>query len=197
MIGVLSIVATTSISTPAFAAIGVDYVSRGKTTVYSGATTQATVESAQQKLNYGFNVINNDPYQIFYANEQGVKQTGWIHGGGGWYYADTNGVVQRSKWIQPGDGNWYYLGADGEMLSDYIVDGYYVNKSGAWSTMKTIDEYGRQIRTYSRVSIANTTISVQEFEAGISSGKIKVKVIHGNVIGATKDGDGVLIYYYA
>lgn len=207
VIGVLSIVATTAMATPAYAATGADYVSRGTTKVYSGAQTQsqsatkqastkATVQSAQQQLIYGFNTINNDPNNIVYANAQGVKQVGWIKSlNGNWYYGDSTGKLVRNKWVQDGS-QWYYLGADCHMVTNLIVDGYYVNRSGAWSAMKTTDEYGRQIPTYSKIGVGTSDVSLKDFEAGVANGTIKVKLLEGHMIGATNNGDGGALWFY-
>ena len=87
VIGVLSIVATTSMATPAYAATGADIVHRGTNRAYSGATTQSTTSSkgnisvssqtvdtrASQPsaLSYGWNVIGNNPDKIMFKDENG------------------------------------------------------------------------------------------------------------------------------
>ena len=50
-----------------------------------------------------------------------------------WYYfRDWGGMVQNS-WIYGLDKKWYYVGADGAMLTNTRTpDGYYVNAAGVW-----------------------------------------------------------------
>ena len=58
---------------------------------------------------------------------------GWIQGANGaWFYDAENGTRLHSTWIESG-GAWYYLGADGRMLTDTTTpDGYYVGSDGKW-----------------------------------------------------------------
>lgn len=61
--------------------------------------------------------------------EQGVPVMGWKMVKGKWYYMDAEGVMQTG-WINYGE-NWYYLNASGDMAYNTIVDGYYLDWSGA------------------------------------------------------------------
>jgi hypothetical protein len=61
--------------------------------------------------------------------EQGVPATGWRAVRGKWYYMDSDGVMQTG-WLNDGE-NWYYLNSDGSMAYNTIVDGYYLDWSGA------------------------------------------------------------------
>lgn len=47
-----------------------------------------------------------------------------------WYYFDEAGYMVTG-WKQIGT-TWYYMYGNGTMASDTWIDGYYVNKSGAW-----------------------------------------------------------------
>lgn len=215
VIGVLSIVATTSMATPAYAAKGADLVNRGTTKVYSGATTQSTTSSkgnisvssqtvdtrASQPsaLSYGWNVIGNNPDKIMFKDESGnVIKNQWYKSVGsyGWKYFDANGYLKRSAWIQD-SGKWYYLDINGTMVTDVFVDGYYVDKSGAYSTVvrPVIDSYG--IGTYkggfvldsSNVNNAkNIEMSASEFESKVASGEIKAKVTYSKSTGGASSG---------
>ena len=49
---------------------------------------------------------------------------------GQWYYALASGKLIKNKWEKIG-GSWYYFDKDGIMLSQTIVDGYLLTKSGA------------------------------------------------------------------
>ena len=65
----------------------------------------------------------------YYLDEEGKMQTEWLWWGDAWYYLDRNGVMQTG-WIQSEPGQWYYLGSDGKMLADTIVEGYHLDATG-------------------------------------------------------------------
>lgn len=88
----------------------------------------------------GFINLGGDAY--YYLDEsnsssQGVMQTGWKYINKKWYYFNTSfdsGILGMMKkgWQYIG-GNWYYFyPKDGTMAANTYIDGYYVNKSGAW-----------------------------------------------------------------
>ena len=54
----------------------------------------------------------------------------WEQNSKGWWYSEGNSWITGWKLI---DGNWYYFYSDGYMAKDKIVDGCYLNSSGAWS----------------------------------------------------------------
>lgn len=76
-----------------------------------------------------FAVINNRRY---YFDANGYMQTGWIYRQGVWYYADDTGALVWKGWRQI-NGKWYYFREAGNMARNTIVDGYYVDQSGAWT----------------------------------------------------------------
>lgn len=61
--------------------------------------------------------------------EQGVPASGWRMVRGQWYYMDADGVMQTG-WINDGE-NWYYLNPNGSMAYNTMIDGYYLDWSGA------------------------------------------------------------------
>lgn len=61
--------------------------------------------------------------------EQGVPVSGWKMVRGKWYYMDAEGVMQTG-WVNSND-TWYYLKPSGEMAYNTVVDGYYLDWSGA------------------------------------------------------------------
>ena len=61
--------------------------------------------------------------------EQGVPASGWRTVRGKWYYMDQDGVMQTG-WVNDGQ-TWYYLYSGGEMAYNTIIDGYYLDWSGA------------------------------------------------------------------
>lgn len=61
--------------------------------------------------------------------EQGIPVNGWRYVRGNWYYMDAEGVMQTG-WVNYND-TWYYLKPSGEMAYNTVVDGYYLDWSGA------------------------------------------------------------------
>lgn len=57
---------------------------------------------------------------------------GWeLHGADWYYYKDSNHEMVKDDWAQSGN-FWYYLGYDGKMLTNTMVDDtYYVDQNGA------------------------------------------------------------------
>ncbi|NBH20355.1 hypothetical protein D3Z55_23965 [Clostridiaceae bacterium] len=52
----------------------------------------------------------------------------------GWWVENEDGSYLTNQWYQsPASGLWYYMGADGYMLTNTTTpDGYFVNADGAW-----------------------------------------------------------------
>lgn len=57
----------------------------------------------------------------------------WASDDNGWWiqYADGTYLV-NGWWKSPYSGLWYYMGADGYMVTNTIVDGYMINSDGVW-----------------------------------------------------------------
>ena len=79
--------------------------------------------------------------QFYHANESEshVETQGiWIETNGQWKYDKGNGAYLQSGWYwidgnRDGSAECYYFDADGWMAADCMtVDGYYVDKNGAW-----------------------------------------------------------------
>ncbi|MCR4846779.1 MAG: hypothetical protein K5865_08590 [Eubacterium sp.] len=56
----------------------------------------------------------------------------WKQDSTGWWYEDTAGWYPQNQW-QKIDNVWYYFGADGYLVTNQYVDGYWVNADGAWA----------------------------------------------------------------
>jgi len=54
----------------------------------------------------------------------------WKSNTTGWWYTEGNSWATGWKLI---NANWYYFYSDGYMAKNKIIDGYYLNSSGAWS----------------------------------------------------------------
>ena len=63
------------------------------------------------------------------AKKPEVKKTGWVQSGSTWYYYNSQGQLERNRWI--GD---YWVGSDGKMGTNSWVDNnnYYVGADGLW-----------------------------------------------------------------
>jgi hypothetical protein len=70
---------------------------------------------------------------IFVLSPIGVSAE-WKQDSNGWWYAD--GASWYTGWKQI-DGNWYYFYNNGYMAHDTVIDGLYLNSSGAYSTNST------------------------------------------------------------
>ncbi|MGX7081282.1 Putative endo-beta-N-acetylglucosaminidase precursor [Gemella morbillorum] len=75
--------------------------------------------------------VDNNNY---YVGSNGVwvrnaKKTGWIQNGSTWYHYNSQGQMEKNKWI--GD---YWVGSDGKMATNSWVDNnnYYVGADGLW-----------------------------------------------------------------
>ena len=75
--------------------------------------------------------VDNNNY---YVGSNGVwvrnaKKTGWVQSGSTWYYYNSQGQLERNRWI--GD---YWVGTDGKMATNSWVDNnnYYVGIIGVW-----------------------------------------------------------------
>lgn len=55
----------------------------------------------------------------------------WCHDNVGWWYTDSSGWYPRSQWLKI-DGYYYYFKANGYLVTDEEIDGYYVNKDGIY-----------------------------------------------------------------
>lgn len=60
---------------------------------------------------------------------------GWAKDGTTWYYYhDRSGDMIKDEWVQS-NGYWYYLGADGKLVTNSMIDDiYYVGSTGARAT---------------------------------------------------------------
>lgn len=56
-------------------------------------------------------------------------KSGWVKTNKGWNYYENGGI--RTGWLKD-NGIWYYLNEDGVMVSNTIIDGYYLGADGAW-----------------------------------------------------------------
>ena len=71
-----------------------------------------------------------------YADSDGALVSGWVKGGGQWYYLDPVTKVMVTGWVAD-RGSWYYLTGSGAMAIGWVNDGgtwYFLNASGKMAT---------------------------------------------------------------
>ncbi len=71
----------------------------------------------------------------YFADSNGVLQKGWKHIGGQWYYLSQDGVM-KTGWLKD-NGKWYYLTTSGAMKTGWLKDGgkwYFLQADGAMAT---------------------------------------------------------------
>lgn len=63
-----------------------------------------------------------------------AKTYTWKNNEKGWWVEAVTGSYPVNQWYQsPASGLWYFMGADGYMLTNAVTpDGYYVNTDGVW-----------------------------------------------------------------
>lgn len=77
------------------------------------------------------NRLSDTIFDGYVLNKDGVMvENSWVYLEGKWYYANESGKIIQQKWEKIG-GVQYYFDKDGIMLSQTIVDGYLLTKSGA------------------------------------------------------------------
>lgn len=108
----------------------------------------------------------------------------WAYGGSDWKYINDDSTCKALEWFQDTDGFWYYLDADGNLLTDAVTpDGYTVGKDGAWlPTIPQIHRYahivpdetcnnlaGKQVEPIFQVDTDKALVSLS-FDSGSSGG---------------------------
>ena len=51
-------------------------------------------------------------------------------GGSYTYYAKPDGALCAGRWKQNADGEWYYFGTDGYMVTGRYIDGWWIDADG-------------------------------------------------------------------
>lgn len=97
--------------------------------VISGKSSTTEEDKEEETTTTGW--VQNADGTWNYLNAEGNKVTGWLQSpaSGLWYYMDANGVMMSNGWVQDG-GNWYLLNADGSMATGWKYTG------GAWYYLK-------------------------------------------------------------
>ncbi len=105
---------------------------------------------------------------VLVLNPIGVSAT-WKQNNAGWWYTSGNSYYTGWKLI---DKNWFYFYSNGYMAKDTIIDGYYLNGSGAWTNStiskkeSSLDSLGQEI--LNNISIENPSFDVS-YDGDISN----------------------------
>ena len=71
-----------------------------------------------------------------YFNSSGIMQTGWVKDSGKWYYFEK-GKREEDATLITGwkkiDGVWYYFKPSGAMAANEYYNGYWFNANGSWT----------------------------------------------------------------
>lgn len=115
--------------------------------VYSIITGKSatTEEEKEEETTTATGWVQNADGTWNYLNAEGNKVTGWLQSpaSGLWYYMDANGVMMSNGWVKD-NGTWYYLTSTGAMKTGWLNDNgtwYYLNASGAMLANTTVDGY--------------------------------------------------------
>ena len=80
----------------------------------------------------------------YYYDGSGAMAYGWRSVGGTWYYMDKSSGAMRQYWLEPGDGQRYFLLSSGAMVTGWArVDGtwYFFGPSGAMQKNRWVGNY--------------------------------------------------------
>lgn len=159
-------------------------------------STRVNVNELDSKLAEGFNIINSSPNNICYVKDGQVVK-GWFKSDdyyNTWSYSDESGRLVRNQWIQQSD-KWYYIGAEGEMLRNVNINGYYLGIDGSCQG-EAKENLGD--KTYRLVSASgkytDLSLTAEEFESKLALGQIKPIILYsgfGNNIKQNADTAGV------
>ena len=78
----------------------------------------------------GWNLLDGKWHEVL---ADGSYAKGWYKDlDGSWYMLDRTTGAMATGWLKDMDGKWYYLGYNGAMARNTIINGYRVDESGKW-----------------------------------------------------------------
>lgn len=105
----------------------------------------------------------------------------------GWRY-EENDVALSNGWFVI-NGNWYYFDEFGRMASDEMVDGYYVDKDGAWDGKEAVIEQNKTLNDNEK-SIFETMPKDFIFTSGVGNWSTYIEIADdGTFVGQYMDED--------
>jgi len=132
--------------------------------VYSIITGKSatTEEEKEEETTTATGWVQNADGTWNYLNAEGNKVTGWLQSpaSGLWYYMDANGVMMSNGWVKD-NGTWYYLTSTGAMKTGWLKDNgtwYYLQSNGAMKTGWLNDNGTWYYFNASGAMLSNTTV---------------------------------------
>ena len=131
--------------------------------VYSIITGKASsTEEDKEEETTSTGWVQNADGTWNYLNAEGNKVIGWLQSpaSGLWYYMDANGVMMSNGWIKD-NATWYYLTESGAMKTGWLNDRgtwYYLQANGAMKTGWLNDRGTWYYLNASGAMLANTTV---------------------------------------
>lgn len=59
------------------------------------------------------------------------KQNGWVKVADDWFYY-LNGTMCKNQWVASTSTRWYYVGEDGKMVTNTVIDGCQIDEKGIY-----------------------------------------------------------------
>lgn len=110
-------------------------------------------------LTTGWRTVGKKTY--YFSPKTGAALTGWKNVKKKRYYFNEKGVMQKNCWVDD-----CYLGADGAMLRDTVVDGYYVDEDGK-RTQVVLEEEEPEEQTSKYIFVGDSrTVGMQNTVGG-------------------------------
>ena len=130
--------------------------------IIGGKSSTGIYEEEKEEVATSTGWVQNADGTWNYLNAEGKKVTGWLQSpaSGLWYYMDANGVMMSNGWVKD-NGTWYYLTESGAMKTGWLNDRgtwYYLQANGAMKTGWLNDNGTWYYLNASGAMLANTTV---------------------------------------
>lgn len=105
-----------------------NYANDWKSTIWIWSVPAGTTaESLGDDARYFVNIENSGTQTTTADNgDWASNSTGW------WIQYKDGSYLTNGWWQSPTSGLWYYMGADGYMVTDTVIDGCTINSDGVW-----------------------------------------------------------------
>lgn len=163
--------------------------SNSATTVLKGHGIVSSLDVTNMAKEW--NIVDGNPNKIV-LNQNGKLANGWVARGSRWYYFDPVTHFMTRDQAKVINGKEYFFDYDGVMISNCNVGNSYYGVDGAKAGAFNSKCSG----VYKNVTFEGyKTISYQEFEQMVNSGKVKARVDYGYTGGSSNLSSSVTYYY--